>query len=139
MLEFFFFKQKTAYEMQRGLVGSEMCIRDSPNKQMVEEIVGIDIGNSYMRVARINSGKPEIIPNEDGVRETPSWIAFTESEVFIGENARAQAYRNPERTVFDIIQILSVPFLEQKEYPFKLIEEDSKIMLEISTTKKNHC
>eukprot|EP00831_Metopus_contortus_P037496 TRINITY_DN29531_c0_g1_i2.p1 TRINITY_DN29531_c0_g1~~TRINITY_DN29531_c0_g1_i2.p1 ORF type:complete len:133 (-),score=19.78 TRINITY_DN29531_c0_g1_i2:187-585(-) len=25
---FFFFKQKTAYEMQRGLVGSEMCIRD---------------------------------------------------------------------------------------------------------------
>eukprot|EP00831_Metopus_contortus_P067697 TRINITY_DN60425_c0_g1_i1.p1 TRINITY_DN60425_c0_g1~~TRINITY_DN60425_c0_g1_i1.p1 ORF type:complete len:143 (-),score=37.48 TRINITY_DN60425_c0_g1_i1:40-468(-) len=27
---FFFFKQKTAYEMQRGLVGSEMCIRDSP-------------------------------------------------------------------------------------------------------------
>eukprot|EP00831_Metopus_contortus_P040227 TRINITY_DN3151_c0_g1_i4.p2 TRINITY_DN3151_c0_g1~~TRINITY_DN3151_c0_g1_i4.p2 ORF type:complete len:114 (+),score=9.49 TRINITY_DN3151_c0_g1_i4:3-344(+) len=29
MLFFFFFKQKTAYEMQRGLVGSEMCIRDS--------------------------------------------------------------------------------------------------------------
>eukprot|EP00831_Metopus_contortus_P067872 TRINITY_DN60618_c0_g1_i1.p2 TRINITY_DN60618_c0_g1~~TRINITY_DN60618_c0_g1_i1.p2 ORF type:complete len:139 (+),score=18.26 TRINITY_DN60618_c0_g1_i1:47-463(+) len=27
---FFFFKQKTAYEMQRGLVGSEMCIRDRP-------------------------------------------------------------------------------------------------------------
>eukprot|EP00831_Metopus_contortus_P066565 TRINITY_DN59385_c0_g2_i1.p3 TRINITY_DN59385_c0_g2~~TRINITY_DN59385_c0_g2_i1.p3 ORF type:complete len:128 (+),score=32.71 TRINITY_DN59385_c0_g2_i1:79-462(+) len=28
---FFFFKQKTAYEMQRGLVGSEMCIRDRSN------------------------------------------------------------------------------------------------------------
>ena len=28
---FFFFKQKTAYEMLRSLVGSEMCIRDSPN------------------------------------------------------------------------------------------------------------
>ena len=27
----FFFKQKTAYEMLRSLVGSEMCIRDSPN------------------------------------------------------------------------------------------------------------
>ena len=26
----FFFKQKTAYEMLRSLVGSEMCIRDSP-------------------------------------------------------------------------------------------------------------
>eukprot|EP00831_Metopus_contortus_P068814 TRINITY_DN61634_c0_g1_i1.p2 TRINITY_DN61634_c0_g1~~TRINITY_DN61634_c0_g1_i1.p2 ORF type:complete len:138 (-),score=36.24 TRINITY_DN61634_c0_g1_i1:137-550(-) len=30
---FFFFKQKTAYEMQRGLVGSEMCIRDSINAE----------------------------------------------------------------------------------------------------------
>eukprot|EP00831_Metopus_contortus_P055270 TRINITY_DN46692_c0_g1_i1.p1 TRINITY_DN46692_c0_g1~~TRINITY_DN46692_c0_g1_i1.p1 ORF type:complete len:199 (+),score=36.59 TRINITY_DN46692_c0_g1_i1:29-625(+) len=30
LLFVFFFKQKTAYEMQRGLVGSEMCIRDSP-------------------------------------------------------------------------------------------------------------
>eukprot|EP00831_Metopus_contortus_P053417 TRINITY_DN44881_c0_g1_i1.p1 TRINITY_DN44881_c0_g1~~TRINITY_DN44881_c0_g1_i1.p1 ORF type:complete len:212 (+),score=41.56 TRINITY_DN44881_c0_g1_i1:1-636(+) len=28
LMQFFFFKQKTAYEMQRGLVGSEMCIRD---------------------------------------------------------------------------------------------------------------
>eukprot|EP00831_Metopus_contortus_P033411 TRINITY_DN2678_c0_g1_i2.p1 TRINITY_DN2678_c0_g1~~TRINITY_DN2678_c0_g1_i2.p1 ORF type:complete len:109 (+),score=26.31 TRINITY_DN2678_c0_g1_i2:57-383(+) len=30
---FFFFKQKTAYEMQRGLVGSEMCIRDRQQRQ----------------------------------------------------------------------------------------------------------
>eukprot|EP00658_Telonema_sp_P-2_P038997 TRINITY_DN27892_c0_g1_i1.p1 TRINITY_DN27892_c0_g1~~TRINITY_DN27892_c0_g1_i1.p1 ORF type:complete len:101 (-),score=25.63 TRINITY_DN27892_c0_g1_i1:77-379(-) len=29
VLVFFFFKQKTAYEMLRSLVGSEMCIRDS--------------------------------------------------------------------------------------------------------------
>ena len=28
MCLFFFFKQKTAYEMLRSLVGSEMCIRD---------------------------------------------------------------------------------------------------------------
>eukprot|EP00658_Telonema_sp_P-2_P036078 TRINITY_DN26155_c0_g1_i1.p1 TRINITY_DN26155_c0_g1~~TRINITY_DN26155_c0_g1_i1.p1 ORF type:complete len:286 (+),score=70.79 TRINITY_DN26155_c0_g1_i1:87-944(+) len=30
---FFFFKQKTAYEMLRSLVGSEMCIRDSINAE----------------------------------------------------------------------------------------------------------
>ena len=30
---FFFFKQKTAYEIQYGLVGSEMCIRDSDGEQ----------------------------------------------------------------------------------------------------------
>eukprot|EP00831_Metopus_contortus_P031737 TRINITY_DN25827_c0_g1_i1.p1 TRINITY_DN25827_c0_g1~~TRINITY_DN25827_c0_g1_i1.p1 ORF type:complete len:116 (-),score=36.28 TRINITY_DN25827_c0_g1_i1:276-623(-) len=33
ILGFFFFKQKTAYEMQRGLVGSEMCIRDRVSTQ----------------------------------------------------------------------------------------------------------
>eukprot|EP00831_Metopus_contortus_P071863 TRINITY_DN65623_c0_g1_i1.p2 TRINITY_DN65623_c0_g1~~TRINITY_DN65623_c0_g1_i1.p2 ORF type:complete len:156 (+),score=28.50 TRINITY_DN65623_c0_g1_i1:76-543(+) len=37
---FFFFKQKTAYEMQRGLVGSEMCIRDSlKNRQNLLKVV----------------------------------------------------------------------------------------------------
>ena len=33
LLFFFFFKQKTAYEMLRSLVGSEMCIRDRPGNQ----------------------------------------------------------------------------------------------------------
>eukprot|EP00831_Metopus_contortus_P042340 TRINITY_DN33505_c0_g1_i1.p1 TRINITY_DN33505_c0_g1~~TRINITY_DN33505_c0_g1_i1.p1 ORF type:complete len:148 (-),score=54.08 TRINITY_DN33505_c0_g1_i1:50-493(-) len=37
-LVFFFFKQKTAYEMQRGLVGSEMCIRDSINAEYMGSI-----------------------------------------------------------------------------------------------------
>ena len=32
---FFFFKQKTAYEMLRSLVGSEMCIRDRSRGQPV--------------------------------------------------------------------------------------------------------
>ena len=35
--EFFFFKQKTAYEMLRSLVGSEMCIRDSPMYRRARE------------------------------------------------------------------------------------------------------
>src|SRR5678815_915838 len=38
MLCFFFFKQKTAYEMLRSLVGSEMCIRDSPWPGNVREL-----------------------------------------------------------------------------------------------------
>ena len=36
MLFFFFFKQKTAYEMLRSLVGSEMCIRDRHYKELCE-------------------------------------------------------------------------------------------------------
>ena len=40
---FFFFKQKTAYEIQYGLVGSEMCIRDSSNNTTeIEKILDVD-------------------------------------------------------------------------------------------------
>ena len=39
MVLFFFFKQKTAYEMLRSLVGSEMCIRDSADEDPTEEVV----------------------------------------------------------------------------------------------------
>mgnify|MGYP007068836218 CR=1 FL=1 len=41
MLFCFFFKQKTAYEMLRSLVGSEMCIRDSAYlKVLMDEVFG---------------------------------------------------------------------------------------------------
>ena len=40
---FFFFKQKTAYEIQYGLVGSEMCIRDSINVVKPDEIYDLDM------------------------------------------------------------------------------------------------
>ena len=33
LIVFFFFKQKTAYEIMPSLVGSEMCIRDRCNRQ----------------------------------------------------------------------------------------------------------
>src|SRR5674536_386391 len=39
-LFFFFFKQKTAYEMLRSLVGSEMCIRDRSDDGAVEDVEG---------------------------------------------------------------------------------------------------
>eukprot|EP00831_Metopus_contortus_P028958 TRINITY_DN23923_c0_g1_i1.p1 TRINITY_DN23923_c0_g1~~TRINITY_DN23923_c0_g1_i1.p1 ORF type:complete len:202 (-),score=55.00 TRINITY_DN23923_c0_g1_i1:22-627(-) len=56
-LFFFFFKQKTAYEMQRGLVGSEMCIRDSINAEYMgrtEEFLQlIHISDAYLRPALV--------------------------------------------------------------------------------------
>ena len=36
---FFFFKQKTAYEMLRSLVGSEMCIRDRPRVPLITGVM----------------------------------------------------------------------------------------------------
>eukprot|EP00831_Metopus_contortus_P077848 TRINITY_DN7406_c0_g1_i3.p1 TRINITY_DN7406_c0_g1~~TRINITY_DN7406_c0_g1_i3.p1 ORF type:complete len:129 (-),score=43.14 TRINITY_DN7406_c0_g1_i3:255-641(-) len=51
MLFFFFFKQKTAYEMQRGLVGSEMCIRDRVSTQSTWGMNEPDI-QKFLKVKR---------------------------------------------------------------------------------------
>jgi molecular chaperone DnaK len=61
-------------------------------------IIGIDLGTSFSAVAVIDeTGRPQIVPNKDGSRLTPSCIAETSSGVFeVGEYARRQAGNAPE-------------------------------------------
>eukprot|EP00831_Metopus_contortus_P011488 TRINITY_DN14576_c0_g1_i3.p1 TRINITY_DN14576_c0_g1~~TRINITY_DN14576_c0_g1_i3.p1 ORF type:complete len:117 (-),score=33.79 TRINITY_DN14576_c0_g1_i3:226-576(-) len=65
---FFFFKQKTAYEMQRGLVGSEMCIRDRINA----EYMGFPKLNAEAMFASVDK-------NGDGQIQLDEWVAFWNS------------------------------------------------------------
>jgi molecular chaperone DnaK len=67
-----------------------------------EVIVGIDLGTTFSAIAYINSyGKPEIIPNLEGERTTPSVIFFEEEDgtPIVDQVAFNQAITNPERTV----------------------------------------
>ena len=67
-----------------------------------EVIVGIDLGTTFSAIAYVNSyGKPEIIPNLEGERTTPSVIFFEEDDgnPIVGQTAFNQAITNPERTV----------------------------------------
>eukprot|EP00831_Metopus_contortus_P071332 TRINITY_DN65182_c0_g1_i1.p1 TRINITY_DN65182_c0_g1~~TRINITY_DN65182_c0_g1_i1.p1 ORF type:complete len:167 (-),score=34.51 TRINITY_DN65182_c0_g1_i1:124-624(-) len=71
---FFFFKQKTAYEMQRGLVGSEMCIRDSINA----EYMGIERAsrgfNDELRRGLRTSQRPVRLVHPEGEFCSPKAI-----------------------------------------------------------------
>eukprot|EP00831_Metopus_contortus_P085366 TRINITY_DN9917_c0_g1_i4.p1 TRINITY_DN9917_c0_g1~~TRINITY_DN9917_c0_g1_i4.p1 ORF type:complete len:253 (+),score=57.60 TRINITY_DN9917_c0_g1_i4:113-871(+) len=75
MFGFFFFKQKTAYEMQRGLVGSEMCIRDSINAEYMghKNIGYMDASyitmNHVNRVKAFENSMKNLNPNYN-----PDWI-----------------------------------------------------------------
>ncbi|MGE0432345.1 MAG: Hsp70 family protein [Planctomycetota bacterium] len=63
-------------------------------------IVGIDLGTTYSAIARFDEhGKPEILPNSDNERITPSVIFFDEDEVIVGKVAKHSAVADPERVV----------------------------------------
>ncbi len=66
-------------------------------------VIGIDLGTTFSVAAFMNNGRPEIIPNAEGERLTPSVVAFTENgRLLIGSLARTQAVANAEHTVTSI-------------------------------------
>ena len=67
------------------------------------KIIGIDLGTTNSCVAVMEGGKPVVIPNSEGVRTTPSIVAFTKNgERLVGEPAKRQAVTNAERTISSI-------------------------------------
>ena len=67
------------------------------------KIIGIDLGTTNSCVAVLEGGEPQIIPNSEGMRTTPSVVAFTkDGERIVGEPAKRQAVTNADRTIISI-------------------------------------
>ena len=65
------------------------------------KVIGIDLGTTNSCVALMEGGEPQVIPNAEGSRTTPSMVAFTDQgEQLVGQIAKRQAVTNPDRTVF---------------------------------------
>jgi molecular chaperone DnaK len=65
------------------------------------KVIGIDLGTTNSCVAVMEGGEPQVIPNAEGARTTPSIVAFTETdEKLVGQIAKRQAVTNPDRTIF---------------------------------------
>ncbi len=70
---------------------------------MSEKIIGIDLGTTNSAMAIMEGGEPTIIPNAEGGRTTPSIVAIKEDgERLVGELAKRQAVKNPDRTISSI-------------------------------------
>ena len=67
------------------------------------KVIGIDLGTTNSCVAVLEGGEPQIIPNSEGMRTTPSVVAFTkDGERIVGEPAKRQAVTNADRTISSI-------------------------------------
>ena len=83
------------------------------------KVVGIDLGTTNSVVAAIEGGQPSVIINAEGLRTTPSIVAYTKKqELLVGQIAKRQAVINPENTFFSVKR-----FIGSKEGE---IAEDSK-------------
>ena len=93
--------------------------------------IGIDLGTTYSCVAVWKDNQVEIIANDQGMRTTPSYVAFTESERLIGQSAKNQAGSNPTNTIFDAKRLIGRKYSEQgtqadiKHFPFN-VKADSQ-------------
>ncbi|GKD48016.1 heat shock cognate 70 kDa protein 2-like protein, partial [Tanacetum coccineum] len=89
--------------------------------------VGIDLGTTYSCIAAWQDDRVEIIANDQGNRTTPSYVAFTDKERLVGDDAKNQASMNAINTVFDAKRLIGRSFndasvqSDMKHWPFKVI------------------
>jgi molecular chaperone DnaK len=98
----------------------------------MSKIIGIDLGTTNSCVAIMDGAQPKVLENAEGVRTTPSIVAFTEAgEKLVGLPAKRQAVTNPENTFFSVKRLIGKSFDDSnlkkdiQGLPYKVIKSDN--------------
>ena len=93
------------------------------------KVVGIDLGTTNSVVSVIEGGKPVVIANTEGMRTTPSVVAFSkEGERLVGQMARRQSVLNPQNTFYNVKRYLGRKYTElsseSKRVPYTVRKDE---------------
>jgi molecular chaperone DnaK len=98
----------------------------------MSRIIGIDLGTTNSCVAVMEGKNVRVIENEEGMRTTPSVVAYTEDgEILVGMPAKRQAITNPENTVFAVKRLIGRRFDDEivrkhiSMVPYKVVRADN--------------
>ncbi len=98
----------------------------------MSKVIGVDLGTTNSCVAVMEGMEVKVIENAEGMRTTPSMVAFTDSgERLVGQSAKRQAVTNPEDTLFAIKRLIGRPHddpITEKDrelVPYKIIKADN--------------
>ncbi len=88
----------------------------------MSKVIGIDLGTTNSCVALMEGQDAKVVENAEGVRTTPSMVAFADSERLVGQPAKRQAVTNPENTLFAIKRLIG------RRFDDPLTEKDMKLV-----------
>lgn len=95
---------------------------------------GIDLGTGFSVIGAYNNNVVEILLNEQGNKTIPSLIYFDDDQILYGDSAKNQ--NNSQNLVKCIKKVIGKTLKELepmiKEFPFKLLEKDNKVYIEIN-------
>ena len=109
----------------------------------MSKVVGIDLGTTNSVVAAIEGGQPNVITNAEGLRTTPSIVAYTKKEeLLVGQLAKRQSVVNAANTFFSVKRFIGCKAdevsEESKELPYKVIRDDNgNIKIKCSSLSKD--
>jgi heat shock protein 1/8 len=107
-----------------------------PEELLNEYVIGIDLGTTNTCVAIWRNGSAEIIPDEYGNRTIPSYVAYTNKNRYIGNDAKKQKDLNTKNTFYEVKRLIGRKItdkfvIKEKEFlPYDIIgDENDNILL----------
>src|ERR1700676_2247558 len=104
-------------------VRAQPTCKSEEDRRTMGKVIGIDLGTTNSCVAVMEGKTPKVIEHAEGMRNTPSIVAFTDDgERLVGQPAKRQAVTNPERTIFAVKRLIG------RRYDDPMVEQDKKLV-----------